>query len=279
MRAINMPAAASAVHSEASAHRVIEEFYTLSLRAKQIGEQLNKQATDGDDDVASAFGLKGLDLKDLHSGRMQELMEQIPTLWAAEFSPPSSSVSAPAGQIASERSTPPPQASRSPPRRSASQPLLGPNKPKGKLAPNEMSPHRVQNKPEEYNPQNPLLHCNRILKHFGGRVGLLPNEGFRDCGQFSASWSMAQVHQPSHSFLDRLAPYARQPGPGSYSENQFKRKKMPDLYRAPTQVRYALQKTARVGKSTLSDAPPPGTYAEQRDVFTQYPAFVVKEKV
>ena len=66
----------------------------------------------------------------------------------------------------------------------------------GKLAPNEMSPHRVQNKPEEYNPQNPLLHCNRILKHFGGRVGLLPNEGFRDCGQFSASWSMAQVSLP-----------------------------------------------------------------------------------
>ena len=67
-----------------------------------------------------------------------------------------------------------------------------------------------------------------------------------------------------------------------YSEDQTKTKKnwgdheggiYVDLYRAPTQVCYHLNKTARMGKTTLSDAPPPGTYAEVRDVFTQYPAY------
>ena len=37
--------------------QVIEEFYTLSLRAKQIGEQLNKQATGGNLYLAAKSGV------------------------------------------------------------------------------------------------------------------------------------------------------------------------------------------------------------------------------
>ena len=34
----------------------------------------------------------------------------------------------------------------------------------------DLCPHTVQSQPELYKPMNPVIHCNRMLKHFGGRV-------------------------------------------------------------------------------------------------------------
>ena len=40
------------------------------------------KATEGDGDDATAVGTPGLNLSDMHTSRMTELMEQIPSLWA-----------------------------------------------------------------------------------------------------------------------------------------------------------------------------------------------------